>query len=75
MISVAVPQFCVYYLWLTFMSFLMIPLSLVRPCSVTNTVLGAKLMIPLSGLLGLDWEVIKMPIISNHTFWGLEMFK
>ena len=51
------PQFCIYYLWLTFMSFLMIPLSMARPCSVTNAVLGAKLMIPLSGLLGLDWKV------------------
>ena len=37
----------------------MIPLSLARPCSVANAVLGAKLMIPLSGLLGLDWEVIR----------------
>ena len=55
--KVSFPQFCVYYLWLTFMSFLMIPLSLARPCSVTNAVLGAKLMIPLSSLLGLDWKV------------------
>ena len=64
MISVVVPQFCVYYLWLTFMSFLMIPLSLARPCSVSNAVLGAKLMIPLSGLLGLDWEVTRITIVS-----------
>jgi lysophosphatidate acyltransferase len=69
-------KFCVYYLWLTFMSFLMIPLSLARPCSVANAVLGAKLMIPLSGLLGLDWEVrgetdlLKRPeacvVVANH---------
>ena len=58
--KVSFPQFCVYYLWLTFMSFLMIPLSLARPCSVTNAVLGAKLMIPLSSLLGLDWKVESM---------------
>ena len=60
------PQFCVYYLWLTFMSFLMIPLSLARPCCVTNAVLGAKLMIPLSALLGLDWTVQTF-FISNLT--------
>ena len=58
--KVSFRQFCVYYLWLTFMSFLMIPLSLARPCSVTNAVLGAKLMIPLSSLLGLDWKVESM---------------
>ena len=60
------PQFCVYYLWLTFMSFLMIPLSLARPCCVTNAVLGAKLMVPLSALLGLDWTVQTF-FISNLT--------
>lgn len=50
-------KFCVYYLWLTFMSFLMIPLSLLRPGSVENARLGSMLMVPLSTLLGLDWEV------------------
>jgi len=69
-------KFCVYYLWLTFMSFLMIPLSLARPCCVTNAVLGAKLMVPLSALLGLDWKVrgetdlLKRPeacvVVANH---------
>jgi len=54
----------------------MIPLSLARPCCVTNAVLGAKLMIPLSALLGLDWTVrgetdlLKRPeacvVVANH---------
>ena len=61
------PQFCVYYLWLTFMSFLMIPLSLARPCCVTNAVLGAKLMVPLSALLGLDWKVQTFFISNLYT--------
>ena len=61
------PQFCVYYLWLTFMSFLMIPLSLARPCCVTNAVLGAKLMVPLSALLGLDWTVQTFFISNLYT--------
>jgi len=54
----------------------MIPLSLARPCCVTNAVLGAKLMVPLSALLGLDWTVrgetdlLKRPeacvVVANH---------
>jgi len=54
----------------------MIPLSLARPCCVTNAVLGAKLMVPLSALLGLDWKVrgetdlLKRPeacvVVANH---------
>ena len=66
-------QFCVYYLWLTFMSFLMIPLSLARPCSVTNAVLGAKLMIPLSGLLGLDWKVKGYQASQTIDSWAFSL--
>lgn len=66
----------VYYLWLTVASFLMIPLSLYRAGSVENARLGSLLMLPLSRLLGLTWEVqgevhlLNRPeacvIVANH---------
>ena len=50
-------QFAAYYLWLTSMSLVMIPLSLLRPGSVDNARLGSLLMLPLSKVLQLDWKV------------------
>ena len=50
-------QFAAYYLWLTSMSLVMIPLSLLRPGSVENARLGSLLMLPLSKVLELDWKV------------------
>ena len=50
-------QFAAYYLWLTSMSLVMIPLSLLRPGSVDNARLGSLLMNPLSKVLDLDWQV------------------
>jgi len=50
-------KFVVYYLWLTAMSFVMIPVSLLRPGRVDNARVGALLMVPLSPLLGLEWVV------------------
>ena len=50
-------QFAAYYLWLTSMSLVMIPLSLLRPGSVENARLGSLLMLPLSRVLQLDWQV------------------
>ena len=39
------------------MSLVMIPLSLLRPGSVENARLGSLLMLPLSKVLQLDWQV------------------
>lgn len=50
-------KFGLYYGWLTLASFVMIPLSLLRPGSVVNARLGSALMRPLSSLLGLGWVV------------------
>lgn len=50
-------KFAAYYLWLTSMSLVMIPLSLLRPGSVDNARLGSLLMNPLSKVLDLDWQV------------------
>ena len=50
-------KFVVYYLWLTAMSFVMIPVSLLRPGRVDNARVGALLMLPLSPLLGIEWRV------------------
>jgi len=45
----------------------MIPLSLLRPGSVENARLGSMLMVPLSSLLGLDWEVQgEMSLLQNR---------
>ena len=50
-------KFGVFYSWLMFSSLLMIPLSLLRPGSVENARLGAKLMRPVSALMGIDWTI------------------
>ena len=50
-------KFGVFYCWLMFSSLLMIPLSLLRPGSVENARLGAKLMRPVSALMGIDWTI------------------
>ena len=69
-------KFAVYYAWLMFSSLIIIPLSLIRPGSVDNAKLGAKLMKPVSALFGIDWtisgnvELLSMKsacvIVCNH---------
>ena len=50
-------KFTVYYIWLMAASLLMIPLSLLNPGSVDNARLGARLMCPLTRLLGISWRL------------------
>ena len=50
-------KFSVYYIWLMLASLIMIPLSITRPGSVDNARLGAKLMTPMSRVLGLSWSL------------------
>jgi len=50
-------KFGLFYGWLMFSSLLMIPLSLTRPGSVENARLGARLMRPVSALMGIDWTI------------------
>ena len=69
-------KFALYYTWLMFSSLIIIPLSLIRPGSVDNAKLGAKLMRPVSTLFGIDWtmsgnvELLSMKsacvIVCNH---------
>jgi len=69
-------KFAVYYFWLMSASLIMIPLSLIRPGSVENARMGAKMMNPLSRLLGIRWSLqgniehlsSKEPcvIVANH---------
>ena len=69
-------KFSVYYLWLMLASLLIIPLSLTRPGSVENARLGARMMNPLTSLLGIRWRLrghtellrLKRPcvIVANH---------
>ena len=69
-------KFAVYYTWLMFSSLIIIPLSLIRPGSVDNARLGARLMRPVSALFGIDWtlsgnvELLSMKsaciIVCNH---------
>ena len=69
-------KFALYYTWLMFSSLIIIPLSLIRPGSVDNAKLGARLMRPVSTLFGIDWtmsgnvELLSMKnacvIVCNH---------
>ena len=69
-------KFSVYYLWLMLASLLIIPVSLTRPGSVENARLGARMMNPLTSLLGIRWRLrghtellrLKRPcvIVANH---------
>ena len=43
--------------WLMFASLLLIPLSLLRPGAVENARAGARLMQPVSAVLGIKWTV------------------
>jgi len=69
-------KFSLYYFWLMGASLLIIPLSLTRPGSVENARLGARMMNPLTRMLGIQWRLkgqtellrLKRPciIVANH---------
>ena len=69
-------KFSLYYLWLMLASLLIIPLSLTRPGSVDNARLGARMMNPLTKILGIHWKLrghvellrLRAPcvIVANH---------
>ena len=69
-------KLAVFYTWLMISSLVIIPLSLLRPGSVDNARLGARLMRPVSSLFGINWtlsgnlELLKMHsacvIVCNH---------
>ena len=70
-------KFSLYYLWLMGASLLIIPLSLTRPGSVENARLGARMMNPLTRILGIQWRIkgqtellrLKRPfLLANRLF-------